>query len=326
MNYMSQPKYGSVEGMEKKELIIDPHMYTAPVGTIRYGPKDNFGKRQLVFWRTKTRCSSKADWMELHDAQTGATLWRAESRYADRAAPVTSPLADGTERTEFLTVVRLYLEQETAPRLMIVHRDLQPGGLQGRNCSRVLAVYMLDPNASANANNAGNDGPTHEELFELFDFAALPAGEDIFQLTVNATFTAVNLAALRLPPAEELEKNLEAGAGIKVRPEDVRTLARLKSLAGIGNSINTKRKVEVDGGLDLPLVTMLLCATDQLLLCHEAIDYDVDWPEDYGYAYGECFSARKKDAEALVSKSEFGMQTGYPGQSSKEDNRNCFCF
>ena len=396
---MHKAKWGTVDSLSRKELIIDPHQFSAPVGTIRYGQKDANGKRQILFWRTKTRCSSNAEWMELHDAETGAVLWRAECRYGDRAAPVTTDGPNGKSKTEFLTVVRLYLESETVPRLMVVHRDKQPGGLTVAHCSKVLAVYMLDPKTSqsgykssqgvssasaAAGSSSAAAGSSHEELLEQFDFAALPAGEDIFQLNFNQAMTTLSLAALRLPSQQDLEKSLTSDKGdlrvkqhvrnpssqrgsstsvfatrrancaghgllhhtcttpsfhrtdsplLCIRPpslprvdaeQDVRTLARLKTLAGA--AVNAKRKVEIDSGLDLPLVTMLLCATDQLLLAHEAIDYDVTWPEDYGFAYGECFSSRKKEAEALKATAEFGMQTGTVGESKASDARMCFFF
>jgi hypothetical protein len=342
MPYMHKAKWGTLDSLSRKELIIDPHQFSAPVGTIRYGQKDASGKRPVLFWRTKTRCSSNAEWMELHDAETGAVLWRAECRYGDRAAPVTAEDHRGKPKTEFLTVVRLYLESETAPRLMIVHRDKQPGGLSVGACSKVLAVYMLDPKATGggykppaapgagggagaagSSNDAAAAGASHEELLEQFDFAALPAGEDIFQLNFNQAMTTLSLAALRLPSQQDLEESLQTTQGVRVNQQDVRTLARLKTLAGMGT--NAKRKVEIDSGLDLPLVTMLLCATDQLLLAHEAIDYDVSWPDDYGFAYGECFSSRKKEAEALKATAEYGMQTGTVGERKGSDSaRMCF--
>ena len=141
MPYMHRSKWGSVDALAKKSLVVDPHMYSAPVGTIRVGTK---GERELMFWRTKTRCSSEAEWMELHDASDGSCLWRAEARYCDRATPVTNTV-NGKEKTEFLTVIRLYLEAETSPRLMLVHRDSQPNGLKNSFCSKSIAVYMLDP-------------------------------------------------------------------------------------------------------------------------------------------------------------------------------------
>ena len=348
MPYMHKSKWGSVDALAKKSLVVDPHMFSAPVGTIRVGDK---GERELMFWRTKTRCSTQAEWMELHDAADGACLWRAEARYCDRAAPVTSVDAKGKSRTEFLTVIRLYLEAETAPRLMLVHRDTQPNALKGSNCSKAIAVYMLDPragykppsqlsgDAQLNAAGAGQSAPlgggsnlpmdeqlkglgikpAHEEV-EQFDFAALPAGEDIFQLTLNSSLTSISLAALRLPPAEEMESTIAKNKGLKVGKHDVRTLARYKI-----QHAQLKRKVEIDGGLDLPLVCMLLSSVDQLLLSHEAIDYDVAWPEDYGFSQLECLSSRKAEAEKLKAKAEFGMQTGEAGQKTSVE-RSCFCF
>jgi len=329
---MHKAKWGSVDAMVKKELVVDSHMYSAPVGTIRTNARGADGKRQVLFWRTKTRCSSVAEWMELHDAATGAVLWRAEARYADRAAPVVTHDAAGQERTEFLTVVRMYLETETTPRLMIVHRDRQPGGLKSADCAKTLAVYMLDPNAGykpptptaavAGAGGASNEADhassSPQQLLEHFDFAPPPAGEDVFQLALNPTMTTISLAALRLPDSDSR----------RVSHTDVRTLARLKVV-----SPNSKRRLDIDGGLDVHLVTMLLCATDQLLLSHEAIDYDVEWPEDYGFAYGECFSARKKEAEELKKTAEFGMGTSDLGggellRENRSDRSSClgFCF
>ena len=111
------------------------------------------GERELMFWRSKTRCSTHAEWMELHDAADGSCLWRAEARYADRAAPVTTTDAKGREKTEFLTVVRLYLEAETAPRLMIVHRDTQPAGLKSMSC--VSSNSQPEPSTAAGVGWAG---------------------------------------------------------------------------------------------------------------------------------------------------------------------------
>ena len=337
---MHKSKWGAVDALAKKTLVVDPHMYSAPVGTIRVGEK---GERELMFWRTKTRCSSTAEWMELHDAQDGACLWRAEARYADRAAPVTSVDANGKEKIEYLTVVRLYLEAENTPRLMIVHRDSQPAGLKSSSCAKALAVYMLDPSAQhKGARNIGGDGafnaaaagtgtmgggaavPMDAALKaagmqpqpEHFDFASLPSGEDIFQLTLSGSLTTISLAALRLPPAEELNSK----RGARVSRGDIRTLARYKR-----THEQLKRKVEIDGGLDLPLVTMLLCSVDQLMLSHEAIDYDVDWPSDYGFSQFECLSSRKSEAEKLKRTAEFGMQTSESGTRT-EINRSCFCF
>ena len=48
---------------------IEPEMPQVPetpvplISTIRVGDK---GERELMFWRSKTRCSTSAEWMELH--------------------------------------------------------------------------------------------------------------------------------------------------------------------------------------------------------------------------------------------------------------------
>jgi len=347
MPYMHKAKWGSVDALAKKSLVIDPHMYSAPVGTIRVGAK---GEREVMFWRTKTRCSTQAEWMELHDASDGSCLWRAEARYCDRAAPVPTVDAKGRERMEFLTVVRLYLESETMPRLMLVHRDSQPAGLKSPNCSKSIAVYMLDPSSAykpaaaiggtnqfnATAAGSGPMGggsnlpmdeamkaagakPAHEEV-EQFDFASLPAGEDIFQISLNGNLSTISLAALRLPSADDIEDRLAKGRGLQISKGDVRTLARYKL-----THESIKRKVDIDGGLDLPLVTMLLCSVDQLLLSHDAIDYDVAWPDDYAFSQLECLSSRKREASKLKATAEFGLQAGEEGER-KQTERMCFCF
>ena len=339
MPYLHKQKFGSIESLGKRSIIIDPHMYSAPVGTMRVPTRpfnDGFGPDEegaVVFWRSKTRTSSYAEWMELHDASDGATLWRAESRYSDRAAPIpTYDAKTGKETTEYLTVIRLYLENETRPRLMIVHRDKKPAGLRTDKANRNLAVYTLDTEGQGTKSSATSVGtgtaetgsgrasaaeasrggssrrinaaaapppptrsialpPTLEEPADQFDFADLPEGGDIFQLSLNNTLTNLSLTAVKLPDA-----NSFGG--------DVRTLARMKRPAD-----HSQRWVDIDGGLDVPLVTMLLCVVDQLLLSHDAMDYDVAWPSDYAFAHGECCSGRKPEAQLLKDLSDNGMQT-----------------
>lgn len=329
MPYLHKQKWGAVEQQGRRSLVIDPHMYSAAVGTIRQTPKKAKGAGGLLdvaedgrvlFWRSKTKSSSYAEWMELHDATDGATLWRAEARYADRAAPV--PTDEGGANVEFLTSVRLYLEHESRPRLMIVHRDANPGGL-GTRASRTLAVYTLDPDQSAQepaggvppdpnearvAKPAGPpptnpaiwgpsgrpqaSGAALQEPADQFDFADLPQNGDIFQLTLNQSLTTVALTAVTLQNGQV--------RGL----ENMRTLARMKR-----SSTGEPRTLEIDGGLDVPLVTMLLTTVDQLLLSHDAVDYDVAWPDDYGFANGECFSSRKTEARNLKLLADNANQT-----------------
>jgi hypothetical protein len=320
MPYLHKKKWGGVESLGKRSLLVDPHLYSAPVGTVRVPTRlmhSGFGPDEagpVVFWRSKTRTSSFAEWMELHDAADGATLWRAESRYSDRAAPVdTVDPKTGEVLTEYLTVVRMYLESETRPRLMIVHRDQKPAGLRSETASRQLSVYTLDmegagakdrasasrgrfpgsaphnPSASTNPDDLADD---LEEPADQFEFAPLPDGGDIFQISCNNLLTNIALTAVSLTGAS-------AGPG-----GDVRVLARMKR-----PSETEQRWVDIDGGLDVPLVTMLLCAVDQLLISHAVIDYDVAWPSDYAFANGECCLSRKPEAVRLNDLSDNGIQT-----------------
>ena len=195
MPYLHKAKWGALESYSKRTFVIDPHMYSAEVGTIRTAEPNNSSANSAIFWRSKTRCSSYAEWMELHDASDGAVLWRAEARYSDRATPVVvKDPATGQESTEFLTTVRLYLESEARPRLMLIHRDKKPAGLRGSSVSsRTVAVYTLDP-----ATREGSAGDSSMDATEKFEFAELAAGEDIFQMTLNPSMTALSLAAVRL--------------------------------------------------------------------------------------------------------------------------------
>ncbi len=56
----------------------------------------------------------------------------------------------------------------------------------------------------------------------------------------------------------------------------------------------------------------------------QAIDYDVAWPEDYGFSQGECRSRRKKEACKLQASAELGVQTGEEAPERK--SRMCFFF
>jgi len=311
MSYQHRRKWGA--GMKKKTFHVEPHMYSAAIASVR----EEDAKGPAAFWRSKTRCSSQAEWMELHDATDGSILWRAEARYADRAVAVGVPDARGREVTEFLTCMRLYLESETAPRLMIVHRDNRPGGLHPDGDPHCLSVYTLDP--AGPIPGVAGEGPA-----EQFDFAAIPEGEDVFQIRCNNTLSTMSLCTVsndayegKAPPSEETE-------GLQ-GPNIIRHLAKLKRTPGVIDAL--ERTLEVDKGLDVPLVSALLLAVDQLMVSHEAIDYDVDWPEEYGLAAGECFSSRKTAPIGMSLTQSGGTQTGSEGgDASGRKERACFCF
>ena len=310
---MHKAKWGSIDALHQRTMIMEPHLYSASVASINDVEESPAGDRQTpMFWRSKTRCSSYAEWMELHDAADGAVLWRAEARYSDRAAPVVHREPSGHERTEFLTVVRLYLENEKRPRLMIVHRDRQPAGIKCSTASRTLSVYTLDHSeeAAGSSSDHGREGrqQTREQLTEedvpvdQFDFANLPAGEDMFQLVLNSTLTTLSLTAMQMSEGTRIEAPA-------LSTPSVRTLARMKRATE-----HSERRIEVHSGLDVPLVSMLLACIDQLLLSHEAVDYDVAWPVDYGFSGFECFSSRKAEPDKGSSTTD--------AKSTK--HRSCF--
>jgi len=306
MSYIHKKKWGALGAVSKRTFQAEPHMYSAAIASVR----EDGAEQPAAFWRSKTRCSSYAEWMELHDAADGSVLWRAEARYSDRAAPIGVPdPRTGREKTEFLTVLRLYLEHENVPRLMVVHRDTQPAGLKpGASQAKSLSVYTLDQAGAS-------PGPTipgvANQAVDEFDFANTHPGDEVFQILYNPTMTTFSLATLRVPDGNDLDD--EATAHL---PRHVRTLARLKR-----PSEYLDRKMEVDRGLDVPLVSALLLAVDQLLVSHVAIDYDVDWPEEYGFAAGECLSSRTKG-------NEMGTQTGtqQTEDSASKSQRGCFGF
>jgi len=302
-SYVHKRKWGALGSTSKRTFHAEPHMYSAPIASVREGAAG--ANQPAAFWRSKTRCSSYAEWMELHDAADGAVMWRAEARYSDRSAPIGVPDAKrpGREKTQFLTVMRLYLENENVPRLMVVHRDDQPAGLQtGKVNAHSLSVYTLDPSGGTGIGKQA-PGVAHQAVDE-FDFGVSQPGEEVFQIIFNNTLTTFSLATLQTPDIGSFDDDPDVAPPT---PRHVRTLARLKRPSEF-----LDRKLEVDRGLDVPLASALLLAVDQLLVSHVALDYDVDWPEEYGFAAGECFSSRKKNAEG-VSITEFGSQTGGEG-------------
>lgn len=107
-------------------------------------------------------------------------------------------------------------------------------------------------------------------------FAQLPQGEDAFMLSCNETFTKVSLSSTL--PDDEASTH-----------EGRRVLATLDRTVA-----DEKRLLTIDPALDISLVTALFSAVDQLMMSHDAIDYDVEWPQDYAYILsGACLTDRK---------------------------------
>ena len=63
----------------------------------------------------------------------------------------------------------------------------------------------------------------------------------------------------------------------------------------------------IDPALDVSLVTVLFAAIDQMMVSHDSIDYDVEWPTDYAYMLnGACLTGapRERRAGGLARSSE----------------------
>lgn len=321
-----------------RRFLMEPHGYFDTCAEIfERGPGKSKEKSSVaLFTRSKIRCSTFSEWMEIADAATGKTIWRMEARYGDRS--VFAPeVADAPQKkgrpAAFLTAVRMYREYEKDPTLMLVHRDKSPAGITDQSSNKNVEVYMcsqlqspeagIDPDAelsqfmhdtSTNRQlmpsiepSKPSIVPTHDESF--FFMHALP-GDDVFNIQANQTFTTLTLSATQEPSKED-------GAD---GPPVKRVLANVKRTI-----TQEPRKIEVDSALDPALVIALFCAVDQLLISHDAIDYDVEWPADYAYTFdriSSCFGPRKP----LRKSHTFLKEEDPPNEPPKESRLGCFGF
>jgi len=295
---VKQKKWGTMPAGRSKFYEMNPHgFYDAAAEIVE--AKDP--EKKTLFWRSKTRCSAIAEWLEIGDPETNTPTWRCEARYADRGFYAERMKGEPAD-PGFLTVLRMYKGHAQVPQLMLVHRCTQPGGIRSNNSSKEIEVYMCkpvpevgefeSPEAELDAAEEGVDTRPRQRsnlashvrataeagMDEAFFFGDMPLGEDVFTLSTNETFTAISLAA---------EVTFEPGAK---EPAGKRVLAHLKRTVAA-----EKRIVEVDGALDVSLVMALFAAVDQLMLTHDALDYDVDWPSDYVYAAGNCLTPRRPE-------------------------------
>ncbi|KAL1506977.1 hypothetical protein AB1Y20_007841 [Prymnesium parvum] len=315
-----------------RRFIFEPHGFYDSAAEIfeRTGPSKKSINGNMLFTRSKIRCSSIAEWMEIADASTGKPIWRVEARYGDRG--VYAPeVADGAGKrgrpAAFLTAIRMYREYETEPTLMLVHRDKYPTGIRDPRASKDVEVYICDNihgplkrdvDPDAELNQFMDDKSANRQLMPSVDHAAPPQmaeadesfyfmnanpGEDAFTVHTNSTFTTMTLCA-----TQELMKGGE--------PEK-RVLANLKRTV-----TEEPRFVEVDSALDSALVIAIFAAVDQLMLSHEAIDYDVEWPADYAYTFDQishCFGPRKP-----LRKTNTFLDESAPANEPLKEERGCF--
>lgn len=273
-----------------RKFSMAPHGYYDSAAEIIEATKSEGG---IALWRSKTRCSTTSEWMEVGDAGTGQALWRVEGRYGDRCVPHKD--AENPNSEWYITVLRLYRGYETKPQLLLVYRTNKAEGLAAGGGPKDIEVYLcneegggaeVDPDAELDASLAGGNPesvPTKMKSVqpyggteETFVFAQLPHGDDAFTLTCNETFSKISLTST-LPDDD--------GSRLEGR----RVLATLNRTAP-----EEKRLLAVDPELDISLVTALFSAVDQMMVSHDAIDYDVEWPEDYSYIMsGSCLTSRK---------------------------------
>lgn len=304
--------------------MMESHLYWAKVGLICQG--DSVEGTPL-FWRTKTLRSDALDSMKLHDADDGSVLWRAELWQKERAVPSATTGSGGHQGLEYLTVIRLYLEDDSSPQLLLVHRDTQPDGLAARASAKTISVFTCDPSSSPEsaqpqamgasalgsgvgasvggvASSGGLDsrtagGPSFEQIRACLDPDAPAPESAVFQLTLNEKRSAITLSSVSAP-----EGAGGVGAdrmGVPQRP-NMHTLALMTRTAGWGS----KSGVAIDSGLDLPLVMMLFCSIEQLLLSSDGDD-DVEYadaePSFSAIEYTTSRSAQYERANAVFAGS-----------------------
>jgi len=272
-----------------------------------------------ALFRSKTRCTEAAEWMEIGELASQQAVWRIESRYGDRSVHMPDP---ASSRDMFISVLRMYRGYETKPQLLLVHRSESPEGMGGSGSSKDVEVYLCSDLAGGTADGDGMLNPDIDPDTELdfamagakpllpgggrgddeFTLGNLPEGEDVFTISCNETFTKIVLTS-SLP---EHEQSVQVGR---------RTLATLK------RSIPTEsRKMEVDAALDVSLVAALFSAVDQMMVSHDVIEYDVAWPQDYAYIMGgNCLTARKAERHpATFTNGEDVLL------AASDKNRGCF--
>jgi len=291
-----------------RKFVMQPHGYYDSAAEI----VEQAGSGTAL-WRSKTRCSTTSEWMEIGDAGTGLALWRVEGRFGDRCVPHAD--VENPNQEWFITVLRLYRGYETKPQLLLVYRSHKCDGISASSSHKDVEVYLcndagevaegadadVDTEGAPNYKNIKPQGPGADDAFV---FARLPQGEDAFTLSCNETFTKINLTST-LPDDEATP-----------------TMGR-RVLATLDRTTETeKRSMTVDQALDVSLVTALFCAIDQLMVSHEAIDYDVEWPQDYSYFLnGACLTARNS-----VRKTETFTGGVAPSESKVVGNRMCPFF
>lgn len=293
-----------------RKFVMQPHGYYDTAAEVVEQAK---GQDPVALWRSKTRCSKTSEWMEVGDGSNSQALWRIEGRYGDRCVPHKDE--DDPNAEWYITVLRLYRGYEQKPQLLLVYRSDKCAGMTAGGHHKDVEVYLcndgadddLDPDAELDDSMDGapknkNIKPLGGGSEETFVFAQLPQGEDAFTLTVNETFTKICLTST-LP-----DDDSTPGQGRRV----LATLSR--------TTVDERRSMSIDPALDVSLVTALFSAVDQLMISHDAIDYDVEWPQDYSYILnGGCLANRKS-----IRQTETFTGGTAPSETRIVSSRMCF--
>jgi len=164
----ARPKEMFSKRTDTRKFTMEPHAYyDSAAELVESGSND-----PVVLWRSKTRCSTFSEWMEVGSASDGLAAWRIESRFGDRCVPH----SEGANSMCFITVLRVYRGYETKPQLLLVYRSHQSADITTTGSPKEVEVYLCnDDGADSMMESKGGDSAN-----ETFVFANLPRGEEAF--------------------------------------------------------------------------------------------------------------------------------------------------
>lgn len=119
-----------------RQFTMQPHGYYDSAAEIVERKKDAIP----TLYRSKTRCTTTAEWMEVGEVASEKALWRIESRYGDRSVYWFDPTASRGD--SFISVLRMYRGDELMPQLLLVHRSDSPEGFVGSGAGKEVEVYL----------------------------------------------------------------------------------------------------------------------------------------------------------------------------------------
>jgi len=132
----ARPKEMFSKRTDTRKFTMEPHAYyDSAAELVESGSND-----PVVLWRSKTRCSTFSEWMEVGSASDGLAAWRIESRFGDRCVPH----SEGANSMCFITVLRVYRGYETKPQLLLVYRSHQSADITTTGSPKEVEVYLCN--------------------------------------------------------------------------------------------------------------------------------------------------------------------------------------